>query len=105
MPCPSQMPAAGEWCHTDPSELCSYTDGCCPAELKCVDWQWQDLSPTCNPPAIECPESAPLDGDACDSCAFTIAPCVYDDCAGFAPSYSTATCQSGAWAVTTQSCG
>ena len=50
--CPQIAPNMSEGCEEyEPGSECGYEDGSCWLQFMCNDGAWQDVSPTCNPPA------------------------------------------------------
>jgi hypothetical protein len=80
---------------------CDPDPDCCGCTYVCRGGHWEaGLCPPCAAPP-GCPESAPLNGAACDVC--TQDPCVYDSCASTS-TRQTATCDGGRWTVSSTSC-
>lgn len=95
--CPISPPAEGADC--GPGEgSCSYKDECGQTNLiaSCGEggWELEYTGGTCNPPPVECPETAPKQGGACQP---GYGSCTYVDECGQV--YLTATCGGAGWEV------
>lgn len=101
--CPSVEPTLGQYCNVVAGKTCAFPGLCCSAEYTCQAQSWVDVSPSCNPPAALCPGSPPASGAACDACAGSFAPCIYDAC-GDGGVTTSASCENGAWNVNVTPC-
>lgn len=101
--CPTTEPTVGQWCNVVSTKYCDYPTTCCSATYQCVNEIWVDMSPTCNPPQLLCPETPPNQGDPCDACAFQVDNCNYDQCLSTGVILS-AKCTNGSWQVAKALC-
>lgn len=103
--CPAHVPESGAGCGDYVSGLsCEYDEGSCSRELRCEDGEWEDHSPSCNPPPPElsgdCPESMPTDGQDC----YLFVPdlnCTYGEDSSCPREF---TCSDAAWVDNSPSC-
>lgn len=103
--CPSSEPSTGAYCNVAADRFCSYpTSECCPdVEARCVDYTWEVLISSCNPPPPPaCPEEMPEDGSDCapaDVCGYTVQTCNYGTCSEGSSDAFTAFCNGTTWSV------
>jgi hypothetical protein len=106
--CPPTTPRSGTACTK--GTVCSYSNGkCCPStETRCVDWKWQVLVATCNPPPpVSCPDTPPLEGSPCgpiNECSSGFgATCGWNLC-NDGTYGAVGTCDGSVWHVQTKFC-
>lgn len=103
--CPAQVPESGATCADYVSGLsCEYNSDSCSRELRCEGGEWEDHSPTCNPPppepSDECPEAMPTAGEGCYPYEADL-NCVYGADSSCPREF---TCSDGDWVDNSPSC-
>jgi hypothetical protein len=104
VPCPTEVPSAGDTCDVVPGDLCQYdTGGCCQKGFACVANHWFLIPMDCNPPGLVCPTEVPELGAPCDPCAEIYFFCMWGSCSDGGAAIM-GTCDLGAWVTDEVDC-